>query len=244
MKLTVLGNNGTCPARDGACSSFLVEADGRKILIDMGNGSVAKLQNVCGLSDIDIIIISHLHFDHLADLFPFKYALETRKHFGESIDRIRLFIPPVPQWIYNEISTNDVFDITYISDRYIETINDIQLEVFKVPHLIDSFAIRLSAGNKVFAYSSDCGVCDRLAEAAKSADLFLCESTFIHEEAGDVKHHMSALDAGEMAKRAGAKRLLLTHLSNPTREKLYLDEAKINFQKVSVSHILESYNIS
>lgn len=243
MKLTVLGNNGTCPARNGACSSFLVEANGRKILIDMGNGSVSKLQNVCGLTDIDIIIISHLHFDHLADLFPFKYAIETKKHFGVDIDKIRLFIPPVPRWICNEISTNNVFDITYISDKYIETVKDIELEFFKVPHLIDSFAIRLNAGNKVFAYSSDCGVCDRLAEAAKDADLFLCETTFLDEEAGDVTHHMSALHAGETAKRAGAKRLLLTHLTDPTREKAYCEEAKINFKNTSVSHILESYDI-
>jgi len=243
MKLTVLGNNGTCPARDGACSSFLMEADGRKILIDMGNGSVAKLQHVCGLADIDIIVISHLHFDHLADLFPFKYAIETRKHFGESIDKIRLFIPPVPRWISDEISTNNVFDITYISDNDVVLFDNIRVEFFKVPHLIDSFAIRISAGNKVFAYSSDCGVCDRLAEAAKDADLFLCESTFLDAEAGDATHHMSALHAGETAKSAGVKRLLLTHLPDPTREKAYCDEAKTNFSNTSVSHILESYDI-
>ena len=56
MKLTVFGNNATCPEADGACSSFLVETEGKKILLDMGNGSLAKIrQNV----DIAVKISPH-----------------------------------------------------------------------------------------------------------------------------------------------------------------------------------------
>ena len=41
MRMTVYGNNATCPEADGACSCFLIEADGGRILLDMGNGSLA-----------------------------------------------------------------------------------------------------------------------------------------------------------------------------------------------------------
>ena len=43
MRMTVYGNNATCPEADGACSCFLIEAEGRRILLDMGNGSLATV---------------------------------------------------------------------------------------------------------------------------------------------------------------------------------------------------------
>ena len=69
MRMTVYGNNATCPEADGACSCFLIEAEGRRILLDMGNGSLAKLQKDVDLAALDLIAISHLHFDHFGDLF-------------------------------------------------------------------------------------------------------------------------------------------------------------------------------
>ena len=79
MKLTVFGNNATCPEADGACSCYLLQTKGKRILLDMGNGSAAKLQKHLPLTQLDAIIISHLHFDHFGDLFCAKYALETKR---------------------------------------------------------------------------------------------------------------------------------------------------------------------
>ena len=53
--MTVYGNNATCPEADGACSCFLIEAEGRRILLDMGNGSLAKLQKDVDLAALDLI---------------------------------------------------------------------------------------------------------------------------------------------------------------------------------------------
>lgn len=80
-----MGNNATCPEADGACSCFLIEAEGRRILLDMGNGSLAKLQKDVDLAALDLIAISHLHFDHFGDLFCAKYQLESRRACGEAI---------------------------------------------------------------------------------------------------------------------------------------------------------------
>ena len=87
MRMTVYGNNATCPEADGACSCFLIEAEGRRILLDMGNGSLAKLQKDVDLAALDLIAISHLHFDHFGDLFCAKYQLESRRACGEAIPR-------------------------------------------------------------------------------------------------------------------------------------------------------------
>ena len=74
MKLTVFGNNATCPEADGACSCYLLQTKGKRILLDMGNGSAAKLQKHLPLTQLDAIIISHLHFDHVGNLPLFSNA--------------------------------------------------------------------------------------------------------------------------------------------------------------------------
>ena len=244
MRLTVLGNNGTCPGKDGACSAYLLEIDNLRILIDMGNGSLSKLQHFCKLEEIDVIILSHLHFDHFADIFPFKYALESRKAFGSELNRIRLFTTPLPKWMFDELSTNDIFDITYIRDGMLEEIGDgILINFIPVVHLIDSYAIRITKEGKVFTYSSDCGECSQVVLAANHADLFLCESTLLGHNVQQLPHHMTAEGAGLTAYKSGAKRLLLTHLAHPDASDSYMKEAKRYFEKVEVSKMMRTYEI-
>ncbi len=243
MELTVLGNNGTCPIKDGACASYLLEVGTRKILIDVGNGSVAKLQHICDLSEIDTIIVSHLHFDHIADLFPFKYALETRKYLGENIRKINLYIPVVPDWIEKEISTNDIFSITYINDGFTCSTEQLQLTFKRVVHMGDSFAIRIENEGKTFVYSGDSGQCTQLQEIAKKSDVFLCESTMLDDDANGISHHLSAKQAAQIAQEAGVGKLLLTHFSQPYDAQKYEQKAKLFFNNVESTVILKKYQI-
>ena len=54
MKLTILGCYGPYPSPQGACSSYLVEGGGVRILLDMGNGSLANLER---LTEIDACLL-------------------------------------------------------------------------------------------------------------------------------------------------------------------------------------------
>ena len=75
MKLTVLGNNGPFPAAGGACSGYLVIEGDKKILIDCGNGVLANLQKFIKLEEIDAVILTHLHSDHMSDMMVLRYAV-------------------------------------------------------------------------------------------------------------------------------------------------------------------------
>ena len=74
MKLTIVGCSGTFPGPKDACSSYLLEHDGYRLLLDAGNGSTGALQRTVGLLDLDAVLISHMHGDHFLDLVTYTYA--------------------------------------------------------------------------------------------------------------------------------------------------------------------------
>src|SRR4029453_1592114 len=67
MRLTVLGCAGSFPGPGPACSAYLVEADGFRLMLDFGTGSLSALQRYASLTSVDAILLSHLHLDHMVD---------------------------------------------------------------------------------------------------------------------------------------------------------------------------------
>ena len=242
MKLTVFGNNATCPEANGACSSFLVEVCGKKVLMDMGNGSLTKIRQKIDLATLDAIVISHLHFDHFGDLFCAKYHLETRKAYGEEIPVIPLFAPKLPEWAYADLSTNDVFQIHTATNGCMYQLDDVSLEFVELVHLIESYGIRIHADEKILAYSGDTGICEGLHKVAAEADAFLCESTFCSTQSAEEKHHLSARTAATIAAEAKCKQLLLTHYHSDQRFDIF-EEARQFFENVVITEIEKEYAI-
>jgi ribonuclease BN (tRNA processing enzyme) len=70
MRLTVLGGCGAWPEAGQACSGFLVEHDGFRLLVDLGYATVPRLLEVLPAEQADAVFISHRHPDHCADLNP------------------------------------------------------------------------------------------------------------------------------------------------------------------------------
>ena len=68
MRVTVVGCAGSFPGPDSPASCYLLEAEGFRLVIDMGNGALGVLQRYAGLFGIDAICLSHLHADHCIDL--------------------------------------------------------------------------------------------------------------------------------------------------------------------------------
>jgi ribonuclease BN (tRNA processing enzyme) len=217
MKLTIVGCAGTFPGPDSACSSYLLEHDGFRLLIDAGNGSTGALQQTVGLLDLDAVIISHLHGDHYLDLITYTYA--RRYHpggmpgclpiYGPSNIREHLagaFGRPVDDLL------SEVYDFNPISAEGRIAIGPFELELAHVNHPVETYAMRLSAGGRTLAYSADTGVSDALVKVARDADLFLCEASYLDGDDNPPDIHLTGKEAAEHAARAGVDRLVLTHL--------------------------------
>ncbi len=83
MELIVLGRYGRYPARGGANSSYIVRNGDTAILLDMGSGTISRMSEFIELNDIDAVIFSHLHGDHMSDFLPFDYMIEYKMKRGE-----------------------------------------------------------------------------------------------------------------------------------------------------------------
>src|SRR3954465_11687841 len=71
MRLTVLGCAGSFPGPESACSAYLIEAQGFRLLMEFGPGSLSALQRYADLDSVDAILLSHLHGDHMLDACSF-----------------------------------------------------------------------------------------------------------------------------------------------------------------------------
>jgi ribonuclease BN (tRNA processing enzyme) len=249
MKLTIVGASGTFPGPTSGCSSYLLEHDGFRLLLDIGNGSTGALQEICGLLGPDAVVISHLHGDHYLDLITYTYA--RRYHPDGMPSRLPIFGPSrVRETIGGAYSRDvtellaEVYDIHPVAGNQKVGIGPFEVDLHAVNHPVETYGMRVSAGGRTLAYSADSGACTELTDLAKDADLFLCEASYLDGEANPPNVHLTGREAAAHAARAGAARLVLTHLVPWGDEARTLTEAAAGYDgEIRVAHPLDVYDV-
>ena len=234
MRLTVLGKSPSWQDAGGACSGYLIQEGDTSVVVDCGNGVFGKLREHIDYVDVDAVVLSHLHADHFLDLVPYAYALTyAPRQQPVPVDRwpgtdcpacpvlhappgaTELFRRVVGAW-GNEDLIENAFDLReYDPEQHIE-IGPIRISFQPVPHFTETFAMSISSSNGSgrIVYGADCRPTDALVEFARDADLMLVEATLPRPERTGMRGHLTAEEAGGQAKSAGAKRLLLVHISD------------------------------
>lgn len=231
MHITVLGKSPSWPDAGGACSGYLVEDGDTRVLVDCGNGVFPKLRARCDYLDVTAVVLSHLHADHFLDLVPFAYALTYSPR--QPADRIRpelhapsgaaeTFRRVVGSWGGEEL-IEAAFEIVEYETSDTPRIGALALRMREVPHFILTHAIDIAgtSGGR-FTFGADCGPNDAVVELAADTDLLFLEATITEPEAEGPRGHLTPAEAGEHARRARARRLVLTHIS----DELDLDAAR------------------
>jgi len=213
MKLTVLGRYGPYPAANGACSGYLLQEDSCSVLLECGNGVLSRLQNYMFPWELDGIIVSHLHGDHISDLFIMRYALDIAQNRGVTDKSLNVYLPDEPAGEVSRISFKEAFTLHYLHDESQFSVGPFNFSFFPVQHPLPTLAVRVECKGKVLAYSGDTEYFPGIESMAQDADLFLCEANFQQEEIeASMGNHLSAAQAAQIASRGGVKKLLLTHL--------------------------------
>lgn len=215
MRLTIVGCAGSFPGPDSPASCYLVEHEGRRILLDLGNGALGALQRYADIYDVDGVALSHLHADHCLDLTS--YYVARRYHPSgpapaipvlgpvDTHDRIvRAYDLPPEEGMHGEFEFRDHVQVTEIGPFRITTA--------RVNHPVETYGIRVEAGGRSLVFSGDTGESQSLVDLARGADLALFEASWLSRVTNPPNLHMSAAEAADHANRAGVGRLVLTHL--------------------------------
>ncbi|AUG77442.1 MBL fold metallo-hydrolase [Kitasatospora sp. MMS16-BH015] len=216
MKLTVVGCSGSFPSVDSPCSSYLVEAEGYRALLDMGNGALGPLQQYCGLYELDAVLLSHLHADHCIDLCAYWVARNYR--FEGCPDPLPVYGPQgTPERLARaydmpaDPGMKEVFDFHTLTEGTFD-LGPLRVTAIPVNHPVEAYAFRVEHAGRSLVYSGDTGVSPELVELARGADLFLCEAAYTHGRENIEAVHLNGRQAGEHAQAAGVGRLVLTHI--------------------------------
>jgi ribonuclease BN (tRNA processing enzyme) len=250
VRVTVLGKSPSWQDADGACSGYLIEEGATGLLLDCGNGVFAKLRRFRDYVDVDAVVLSHLHADHFLDLVPFSYALTyaprqqpvavdpwpgtdspARPILHAPKGARELFRRVVGAW-GNEGLIENAFDLREYdpSDRL--EVGPLRIRFQPVPHFTPTNAVEIASsrdGGGRLTFGADHAPADELAAFAQGTDLLLIEATLPHPEREGPRGHLTPAEAGEHAKAAGARRVVLTHFSDELGADWAREEAERTF---------------
>lgn len=214
MELIVLGSSGSSPAPGNPSSSYLVRHESVTLLLDAGPGSFMTLLEKCDPLDLDAVLVSHGHADHCGDLLALGHYLAYGPGQGAMVrvlaapgvaERLRGFTGdgdpdhPMSRALSFEPPTPSCF-------------GDVAVDFVAANHSVPAVAMRLDAAGSSLVYTGDTGPSAAIEELARDVDLLVAEATWQGEGDPNWPFHMTAAQAGEMGRRAGAERLMLTHI--------------------------------
>lgn len=243
LRLTILGCAGSYPGPETACSGYLIEGGGVAVALDLGPGSLANLQRHIGLAELDAVVLSHHHPDHWVDLTGLltatKYVLgrEGLPVYGTADTRLRLAA------LSDEIAPT--FDWHDVADGHDIAIGGLRVDFSATHHYVETVAVRIADGERALGYSADTGPGWSFdAFTGPPVDLALCEATVLDRDQRDGFLHLSARQAGEMARAASVGSLVLTHLLPGGDPEAYRAEAAAAFgAAVRVAAIHDRYEV-
>ena len=224
MKLHGIGCHGPFPPAGGATSGYLLEHEGKALLMDCGAGVMGRLMKLWDPAALEGVLLSHLHFDHASDLLVMRYYLEIA---GKTLP---VYVPAEDESPFRALLTAPAFNVRpYPADL---EIMGLSITTLPVRHPVPCRALRLTDGEKTLVFTGDTNDCPGLAAFARSADVLLADAAFLTGEWTAQKPHMSAAGAARLAVEAEAKALYLTHLPVKHAPETLVQEARRVFSLV------------
>jgi len=227
MDLTVLGCSGSYGGPMGPCSGYLVRSGDTTVWIDCGNGTFGHLQEYCDVEDLTAVVLTHEHPDHCVDM----YGLHVLMRYGLERTTIPVYAPEGLEQHLGALVGGDwggAFTWHDIRADGQTEIGSLAVRFSRTDHPPPTYAVELEADGRRMIYTSDTGPGWSVGAFAPGADLVLSESTYLAEDK-PTDIHLSAREAGEAAREAGAHRLMLTHLWPRLDPKQVVDEGSEAF---------------
>lgn len=211
LKVTLLGTGVGIPQPGRSQAAILVESE-LPLLLDCGAGTLLRLnQASVSLEQLDTVVLTHLHLDHVSDLL----ALANARYLSE-LSGLEIYGPTGTEAYFRTVQSAypnlenmevEVHEVRPM-DSFSVKGNDLFAE--EARHSVTALAYRIEAEEKVLVYSGDSEPSPRVAALAAGADLLVHECSF--PGPFEVTNHTTPRRLGNLLKSVNAKRVVLTHL--------------------------------
>lgn len=232
MKLTVIGCCGAFPSHGRGTTSYLLQSGDFNLVIDLGSTTFVELEKHVNPFDVDAMVVSHYHHDHIADIGVFQYyrQLKPYPYEGEK-PIIPIYGHTQNPLHFKELTLAGVSKGCAYSDDEPLEVGPFTIEFMRTLHPVPTYAMRIveKSTGKVLVFTADSGYLEAFNEFARDADLFLADTYFLNGNERN-KAHFTAQETGEIAKAANVRRIVATHLAEG------VDLNLLKFQIEEASH--------
>lgn len=251
MFVTILGSGAALPIGSRRCSAQVLNIAGFKLLIDCAEATQDRIRyNRLKLQSLSTILISHLHGDHFFGL-P---GLLSTMHLCGRTEPVAIVAPKGARQVIEttfELTGNHVgFPIEWSEMDFAEGEQRVfanhrcTVDAFPLDHSVPDYGFRITEVPRntalplSYAYCCDTAYDERLIDHVRGVDLLCLECTFSneYERLATERKHLTAGQAGRLARMSDVRQLLLTHISARFREPdLLLQQAQEEFQNTVVA---------
>jgi ribonuclease BN (tRNA processing enzyme) len=228
VKLTVIGYWGAYPGPDEASSGYLVEEGDEKVLLDCGSAVFSRLYSYVKPEELNHIVLTHYHADHIADVGCVQHGAKVQKSLGERQLPISIYGHDEDEY-FNTLSYEDVVIGKAFEEGAVLKIGPFTLNFLRTPHPVPAYAVRIESESGALGYTGDTGWSDALVDFFADVDFLVCESSLYNRFKGKIPGHLTAGEAGRLARESRAGELLLTHLPHYGNHEDLLKESSIEY---------------
>lgn len=231
MKLTIVGS-GTCvPTISRGSPANYLEIGKIKALVDCGPGTVRQLVKAkLDYKDIDLVCFTHFHPDHTLDLTALMHALNWTPEFDRKKDLtlvgpvgLKSFFDRYMRLVEGLMPRPKTYKIIIKEIKKKLEFDNFTIECDKTIHSATSHAYKFTEKGKTLVISGDCDYDEGLITFVRNVDLLLLECSYANNM--KMRGHLVPQECGMIAKKAGVKKLVLTHLY-PVSPDLRLKQVK------------------
>ncbi|WP_077617183.1 MBL fold metallo-hydrolase [Bacillus sinesaloumensis] len=212
MKVTVVGFWGGFPGTNEATTGYLIEHDGFRLLVDCGSGVLAQLQNYISIDELDAIIVTHYHHDHIADIGPMQYARLVTNMIHNQQKELPIYGHTADKEGFSRLEHKGHTKAIPYNPEEKSRIGPFTISFMKTKHPVVCYAMRITAGGKTVVFSADSSYLKEFIPFTQDADLFICECNLYADQDGSKMGHMNSTEVGKIAAAANVKELWITHL--------------------------------
>jgi len=211
VELKIIGYWGGDPGVDGASSTYVISKNDFHLVVDIGSGGLCKLQKYVNVTDIDAVILSHYHADHVADVGVLQQALLVQSFLTESVTTVPIYAHKENDVAFHQLTDDFTESVAYVPENTLK-IGPFFIRFLRTKHSVPCFGMRITDGNSTIVYTADSAYQDEWIKFSKDADLLLAESNFYKGQDAAKAGHMTSEEVGIIAKNADVKEVILTHL--------------------------------